>query len=151
MNTLSYRTQTPNAEKIAKEWVLVDAENEVLGRLASKVAVILRGKHKACYSPHLDCGDNVIIVNAEKVRLTGGKLTTKEYVHHSGYPGGQKFASPKEMLKKKPEFVVENAIRGMLPKTKLGSELFRNLRVFTGPDHDHQAQNPRVLNLNEIK
>ena len=151
MNTLSYRTQTPNAEKIAKEWVLVDAENEVLGRLASKVAVILRGKHKPCYSPHLDCGDNVIVVNAEKVRLTGGKLTTKEYVHHSGYPGGQNFATPKEMLKKKPEFLVENAVRGMLPKTRLGSDLFRNLRVFIGPDHDHQAQNPKVLNLNEIK
>jgi large subunit ribosomal protein L13 len=151
MNTLSYRSLTPNTEKVAKVWVVVDAENEVLGRLASKVAGILRGKHKTCYTPHVDCGDNVIIVNAEKVRLTGSKLTTKEYVHHSGYPGGQKFATPKEMLKKRPEFVVEEAVRGMLPKSRLGSAIFRNMRVYAGPEHEQQAQNPKVLNLNEIK
>lgn len=151
MNTLSYKTQTPKAGEITKEWVLVDAENEILGRLATKVANILRGKNKTNYTPHLDCGDNVIVINAAKVRLTGAKLTDKEYVHHSGYPGGQKIATPKEMLRKKPTYVVEEAIRGMLPKNRLGSELFRNLRVFAGPEHDHEAQQPRKINLNETK
>lgn len=151
MNTLSYKTHTPRPAEISKEWLLVDAENEVLGRLASHVAVLLRGKHKTSYTPHLDCGDNVIIINAAKVRLTGHKDEQKEYVHHSGYPGGQKFATPREMFKKKPTFVVEEAVRGMLPKTRLGRQLFRNLRVFEGEAHNHEAQQPRKININEIK
>jgi large subunit ribosomal protein L13 len=151
MNTLSYKTQTPKPEEIKKEWVLVDAENEILGRLATQVARILRGKTKTNYTPHLDCGDNVIIINADKVRLTGAKLTDKEYVHYSGYPGGQKIGTPKEMMNKRPTYVVEEAIRGMLPKNRLGAELFRNLHVFAGPEHNHQAQQPRLININDIK
>jgi len=151
MNTLSYRTLTPTKATITKEWVLVDAENEVLGRLATKVARILRGKLKTNYTPHLDCGDNVVVINAAKVRLTGKKMTDKQYVRHTGYPGGQRFASPKEMLAKRPGAVVEEAVRGMLPKTRLGAELFRNLKVFAGPEHAHEAQQPKVINLTSIK
>jgi large subunit ribosomal protein L13 len=151
MNTLSYKTVTPKPAEITKEWVLVDAENEILGRLATQVARILRGKTKTNYTPHLDCGDNVIIINAEKVRLTGNKMNDKEYVHYSGHPGGQKVNTPRIMLNKKPTYVVEEAIRGMLPKTKLGAELFRNLRVFAGTEHPHEAQQPKKININEIK
>jgi len=151
MNTLSYRTQTPKGDQIVKEWLLVDAENQVVGRLASKVAALLRGKYKTNYTPHLDCGDNVIVINAEKIRFTGAKMNEKEYIHYSGYPGGQKKATPMEVLKKKPGYIVEEAVRGMLPKNRLGAELFRNLRVFVGSEHDHEAQKPRLINLNEIK
>ena len=121
MNTLSYRTLTPKADQITKEWLLVDAENEVVGRLATKVASMLRGKYKTNYTPHLDCGDNVIVINAEKIRFTGAKMEDKEYVSYSGYPGGQKKASPNEMLRKKPQYIVEEAVRGMLPKNRLGA------------------------------
>ena len=151
MNTLSYRTLTPTKETIHKEWVLVDAENEILGRLATKVARILRGKLKTNYTPHLDCGDNVIVINAEKIRLTGKKMTDKVYVRHTGYPGGQRFATPKELLAHRPNAVVEEAVRGMLPKTRLGAELFRNLKVFAGAEHAHEAQQPKVINLTSIK
>ena len=151
MNTLSYRTLTPKADQITKEWLLVDAENEVVGRLATKVASMLRGKYKTNYTPHLDCGDNVIVINAEKIRFTGAKMEDKEYVSYSGYPGGQKKASPNEMLRKKPQYIVEEAVRGMLPKNRLGAELFRNLRVFVGKEHDHEAQKPRLINIHEIK
>jgi large subunit ribosomal protein L13 len=151
MNTLSYKTLTPKPADIKKEWVLVDAENEIVGRLATQVARILRGKTKTNYTPHLDCGDNVIVINAEKVRLTGKKMNDKEYVHYSGHPGGQKIATPKEMLRKRPEYIIEEAVRGMLPKNRLGAELFRNLRVFSGSEHTHEAQKPRKINLNEIK
>lgn len=151
MNTLSYRTQTPKSDQINKEWLLVDAENEVVGRLATKVAALLRGKYKTNFAPHVDCGDNVIVINAEKVRFTGAKMNDKEYVHYSGYPGGQKKATPREILKKKPAYIVEEAVRGMLPKNRLGAELFRNLRVYVGTQHDQEAQKPRLINLNEIK
>jgi large subunit ribosomal protein L13 len=151
MNTLSYRTQTPKSDQITKEWLLVDAEDQVVGRLASKVASLLRGKYKTNFTPHLDCGDNVIVINAEKVRFTGAKMNDKEYVHYSGYPGGQKIATPREMLKKKPHYIIEEAVRGMLPKNRLGAELFRNLRVYVGSEHEHEAQKPRLINLNEIK
>jgi len=151
MNTLSYKTVTPKPAEIKKEWVLVDAENEILGRLATQVARILRGKTKTNYTPHLDCGDNVIIINAEKIRFTGSKLTDKQYVHYSGYPGGQKVGTPKEMLRKKPTYVIEEAVRGMLPKNRLGAELFRNLRVFAGAEHTHEAQQPKLIKINEIK
>jgi large subunit ribosomal protein L13 len=112
---------------------------------------MLRGKHKVNFTPPVDCGDNVIVINAEKVRLTGKKLTDKVYVHHTGYPGGQRFATPKERLASKPTFVVEEAVRGMLPKNILGADLFRNLHVYAGPEHPHQAQNPKIINLNELK
>ena len=151
MNTLSYKTISANKETVTKEWVLIDAENEVLGRLASKVAMLLRGKLKPNFTPHVDCGDNVIIINAEKIKLTGKKLTDKVYVRHTGYPGGQRKRTPSELLAKKPTAVVEVAVKGMLPKTRLGSDLFRNLHVFAGSEHPHEAQKPKEINLNSIK
>lgn len=151
MNTLSYKTVSANKKTVNKEWVLVDAENQVLGRLASKVAKLLRGKHKPNFTPHVDCGDNVIVINADKFVLTGNKADQKEYIRHSGYPGGQKSYSVDRMLSKKPAFVVEKAIKGMLPKNKLGGDLFRNLHVYADNKHPHEAQKPKKINLNTIK
>jgi len=151
MDTLSYKTVSANKETVKKDWLLIDAENEILGRLASKVANVLRGKHKPSFTPHVDCGDNVIIINADKIRLTGNKLTDKVYVRHTGYPGGQRFATPKELLAHKPISVVEKAIKGMLPKNTLGRAIFRNLHVYAGNEHPHQAQNPKLTNLNSLK
>ncbi len=151
MNTLSYKTVSANKATVNKEWVLVDAADQVLGRLATKVAVLLRGKLKPNYTPHVDCGDNVIIINAERITLTGNKWDQKEYVRHTGYPGGQRFTSAKEMMAKKPTAMVEKAIKGMLPKNRLGSQLFRNLWVYEGDAHPHEAQQPKVINLNSIK
>ncbi len=151
MNTLSYKTISANEKIVKKEWVLIDAENEVVGRLATVVARILRGKNKTYYTPHFDCGDNVIIINADKVRFTGNKLTEKQYVRHTGYPGGQRFATPKEMLRKNPIGIVEHAVRGMLPKNRLGDQLYRNLHVYAGPTHPHEGQQPKLININEIK
>jgi len=151
MDTLSYKTVSANKETVNKEWVLIDAENEVLGRLASATAKILRGKNKPGFTPHVDCGDNVIIINADKVRLTGNKMTQKEYVRHSGYPGGQKFINPKQLSAKKPTAMVEYAVRGMLPKSRLGRAIFRNLHVYAGAEHNHDAQKPKEIKLNEIK
>ncbi len=147
MDTLSYKTVSANKTTVNKEWVLIDAENMVLGRLASEVAKILRGKHKTYFTPHVDCGDYVIVINAEKVVLTGKKLTDKIYLRHSGYPGGQKKQTPKDILNKYPERLVEKAIKGMLPKNKLGRQLFRNLHVVVGPEHKYEAQKPKVLDL----
>lgn len=149
MNTLSYKTVSANKASVTKEWVVLDATDQVLGRLAVKAATLLRGKHKPNFTPHVDCGDNVIIINADKVRLTGNKLDEKTYVRHSGYPGGQRNETAKELLKRKPLFLVEHAVKGMLPKTRLGSELFRNLYVYQGPEHPHQAQQPKQITLNE--
>jgi large subunit ribosomal protein L13 len=115
------------------------------------VARLLRGKLKTNFTPHVDCGDNVIVINAEKIRLTGSKMTDKEYVRHTGYPGGQRFATPQELLKKKPEAVVEKAVKGMLPKNKLGAEIFRNLHVYVGSEHPHAAQQPKTVNIKTIK
>ncbi|MFA9388194.1 MAG: 50S ribosomal protein L13 [Prolixibacteraceae bacterium] len=151
MDTLSYKTVSANRATVQKEWVVVDAEGQVLGRLASKVAQIIRGKHKVNYTPHVDCGDNVIVINAEKVKLTGNKMANKEYVRHSGYPGGQTFQTAGDILAKYPERLVEKAVKGMLPKSILGSALFRNLKVVIGPDHKHEAQKPKVIDLNSIK
>ena len=151
MNTLSYKTISANAATANKEWVLIDAENEVLGRLASKAANFLRGKYKTNFTPHADCGDNVIIINAEKIKLTGNKMDDKEYLRHTGYPGGQRVSTPRQLLAKKPEAIIEHAIKGMLPKNRLGRALFTNLYVYAGPDHPHQAQQPKVINLNSIK
>ncbi|MBE0640702.1 MAG: 50S ribosomal protein L13 [Bacteroidales bacterium] len=153
MDTLSYKTRSISVEaaREQKEWILVDAENQVLGRLASKVATILRGKHKTSYTPHIDCGDNVIIINAEKVVLTGNKLADKEYIHYTGYLGGQRVTTAGEMLRKHPERLVEKAVKGMLPRNRLGREMYRNLRVFVGGEHSHEAQKPRKIDLNTIK
>jgi large subunit ribosomal protein L13 len=151
MNTLSYKTVSANSATVNKEWVIIDAENEVLGRLATKAANFLRGKYKTNFTPHVDCGDNVIIINAEKVKLTGNKLNDKEYLRHTGYPGGQRVSTPRQLLAKKPEAIIEKAIKGMLPKNRLGAALFRNLYVYAGPEHPHQAQQPKAINLNTIK
>jgi len=147
VDTLSYKTVSANKATVNKEWVVIDAENVVLGRLASEVAKILRGKNKPEFTPHVDCGDNVIVINAEKVQLTGKKLTDKIYLRHTGYPGGQRTQTPKEILAKYPERLVEKAVKGMLPKNKLGSQLFRNLHVVVGPEHKYQAQKPKVVDL----
>ncbi len=151
MDTLSYKTVSANKETINKEWVLIDAEGEVLGRLASIAAKFLRGKYKPNFTPHVDCGDNVIVINAEKFKLTGNKMTDKVYVRHSGYPGGQRTRTPEELVAKKPTAVVEKAIKGMLPKNRLGSQLFRNLFVYEGSEHPHEAQKPKAIDLKAIK
>ncbi len=151
MDTLSYKTISANKATVNKEWLIVDARNEVLGRLASKVAYLLRGKHKTNYTPHVDCGDNVIVINADKVRLTGQKKSAKQYIRHTGYPGGQRVTTPQELLVKKPEAVVEKAIKGMLPGNRLGSAIFKNLYVYAGEEHKHEAQQPKEINLNDVK
>lgn len=151
MDTLSYKTKSANKATVTKEWYVVDATNEVLGRLSSKVAKILRGKNKTDFTPHVDCGDNVIIINAEKIRLTGSKLSDKQYVRYTGYPGGQRFTSPEEVLKKRPEKVIEMAVAGMLPKNKLADAIIKNLHIYVGSQHPHEAQQPKELILNSIK
>ena len=151
MDTTSYKTISANKTTVKKEWILVDANEAILGRFASKVAIVLRGKHKADFTPHVDCGDNVIVINAEKIKLTGNKWEQKEYVSHTGYPGGQKITTPEKLMKKNPIAMVERAIKGMLPKSRLGRELFRNLHVFAGNEHTHEAQQPKKINLNSIK
>ena len=151
MDTLSYKTKSANSATVNKEWYIVDATNEVLGRLSSQVAKILRGKNKPDFTPHVDCGDNIIVINADKVRLTGKKMSDKEYVRYTGYPGGQRFESPESLLAKKPTSIIEIAVKGMLPKNKLSNAIFRNLHVYAGAEHPHQAQQPKELNLNSIK
>lgn len=147
MDTLSYKTVSANKATVQKEWVVIDAENAVLGRLSSKIASLIRGKHKPNFTPNVDCGDNVIVINAEKVRLTGKKMTDKVYVRHTGYPGGQRFATPREVLAKNPRGVVEAAVKGMLPKNRLGRRLFTNLHVYAGTEHPHAAQQPKQVEL----
>ncbi|MBS4056743.1 MAG: 50S ribosomal protein L13 [Bacteroidetes bacterium] len=151
MNTLSYKTVSVNKENANKQWVVIDAEGQILGRLASVAAMVLRGKHKPSFTPHSDCGDNVIIINAEKIMLTGNKMESKEYVRHTGYPGGQRIRTFKQQMAVKPEVIIEKAIKGMLPKNTLGAELFRNLYVYVGSEHKHQAQTPKQISLNSIK
>jgi len=151
VDTLSYKTVSVNAATINKQWLIVDAENQVLGRLASKVAKIVRGKHKATFTPNIDCGDNIIVINAGKVKLTGNKISEKVYTRHTGYPGGQRFATPKLLLATHPERIIQMAVKGMLPKNRLGSKLFGNLYVYAGTEHPHAAQQPKELNLNTIK
>lgn len=151
MDSLSYKTVSVNKATAQKEWVLIDANDMILGRLASQIAKILRGKNKPCFTPHADAGDNVIIINADKVKLTGKKMTDKVYVRHTGYPGGQRFATPADFLSRKPEFVLFKAVKGMLPKNRLSSQLLRNLKVYASNEHPHEAQSPKVIKLNEIK
>ena len=151
MDSLSYKTISANAATVDKQWVVIDATDEVLGRLASQVAKILRGKNKPSYTPHVDCGDYVIVINADKVKLTGKKMTDKVYTRHTGCPGGQRFATPADYLAKKPTFLIEKAVKGMLPKTRLGEAIMKNLKVYAGAEHPHAAQNPKAIKLNEIK
>ena len=140
-----------NKATVKKSWVIVDAQDEVLGRLASRVAMILRGKHKPDYTPHVDCGDNVIVINADKVRLTGNKWADKEYTRYSGQPGGLRVLTAQELMVKNPIAMVEKSVRGMLPKNRLGRAVCKNLHVFAGTEHPHSAQQPVKINLNSIK
>ncbi|MBC8154724.1 MAG: 50S ribosomal protein L13 [Bacteroidetes bacterium] len=148
MNTLSYKTISANKDTVSKEWVIVDAKDQVLGRLASQIAAVVRGKHKTDFTPHVDCGDNVIVINADKVRFTGKKMTDKVYTRHTGYPGGQRFTTPRQMLEKHPERIIEHAVKGMLPRNRLGRRLFTNLYVYAGDQHPHAAQQPKELTFN---
>tara|TARA_B110000438_G_C15758004_1_gene626011 strand:+ start:698 stop:1150 length:453 start_codon:yes stop_codon:yes gene_type:complete len=150
VDTLSYKTISANKETVSKEWLLVDAEGETLGRLASKVAKLIRGKHKVDFTPHVDCGDNVVVINAEKVTLSGNKWEGKQYIRHTGYPGGQRSLTAAELLAKHPERLVEKAVKGMLPKNKLGYKLYTNLFVYVGGEHKQEAQKPKKINLKEI-
>ena len=151
MNTLSYKTVSANKATVDKQWILVDADGQTLGRLASIVAKLIRGKHKPNYTPHVDCGDNVVIINAEKIQLTGNKWTGKSYIRHTGYPGGQRSLTATELFEKDPTRVIEKAVKGMLPKNKLGSALYRNLYVYAGTEHAQEAQQPTAINLNDLK
>lgn len=145
MDTLSYKTISANKQTVEHKWFVVDAEGQPLGRLSTLIASTLRGKHKPSYTPHVDCGDNIIVINAEKVKLTGKKMTNKVYLTYSGYPGGQKKQTPREMLAKHPERLVETAVKGMLPKNKLGRAMFKKLFVYAGTEHPHAAQKPESL------
>jgi len=145
VNTLSYKTKSANKETVERKWVLFDAEGQVVGRMCTQIATILRGKHKPSYTPHCDTGDNVIVINADKIRFTGAKMTDKQYITYSGYTGGQKKKTADQMLAKKPEFIIENAVRGMLPKNKLGRAMFTKLHVYAGDKHPHTAQKPEKV------
>jgi len=147
VDTLSYKTISANRATVDKQWVLVDAESKTLGRLASEVAKMIRGKHKPNFTPHVDCGDNVIVINADKVKLTGKKWTDRVYLSYTGYPGGQKAITPKQLMEKSSTLLVERAVRGMLPKNRLGRSLFNNLHVFEGVEHPHDAQKPKTVEI----
>lgn len=151
MNTLSYKTVSANSATVNKEWVLVDADGQTLGRLASKIAKLIRGKYKPNFTPHVDCGDNVVIINAEKIVLTGNKWRDKSYIRHTGYPGGQRSLTATEMFEKDPTRLIEKAVKGMLPKNILGAALYRNLYVYAGTEHKHEGQKPKAINLNDLK
>ena len=142
MNVVSYRTKSIPTSSVQKSWLLVDANNKTVGRLASQIAYHLRGKHKASYTPHIDCGDYIVVVHASQVRFSGKKWTNKKYVRHTGYPGGQRHTQARQLHEKHPTRVLEHAVRGMLPKNRLGRQLFRNLHVYAHEEHPHQAQNP---------
>jgi large subunit ribosomal protein L13 len=151
MNTLSYKTVSANKNTVGREWLVVDADGQTLGRFASKVAMLLRGKYKTNYTPHVDCGDNIVVINAEKIILTGNKWNDKSYIRHTGYPGGQRSLTATEMFEKDPTRLVEKAVKGMLPKNKLGSALFRNLYVYAGAEHEQAAQEPKPFNVNDLR
>lgn len=149
MDTLSYKTISASTESVEKKWFVIDAEGQHLGRLATVVAGLVRGKHKPSFTPHIDCGDHVIVINAEKVQLSGNKWDQKTYIRHTGYPGGQRFRTAKEVLDRKPQDLVEKAVKGMLPKNRLGRQLFKNLHVVIGAEHNHEAQKPENFELNK--
>ncbi|MCG8340845.1 MAG: 50S ribosomal protein L13 [Cytophagales bacterium] len=147
MDSISYKTLSANKNTVNKAWVFIDADAQVLGRLVSNAARIIRGKHKPNFTPHVDCGDNVIIINADKIRLTGKKWDKKRYVSHTGYPGGQKFITPRQLKAKSSTRIIEHAVKGMLPKNRLGRKLFNNLFVYAGKTHPHAAQQPKEIKL----
>ena len=147
MNTLSYKTISANKATADKQWVVVDAEAQVLGRLASEVAKMIRGKHKPNFTPHVDCGDNVIVINADKVRMTGKKWDDRVYLRYTGYPGGQRATTPRQLKEKSSTLLVERAVRGMLPKNRLGRAIFHNLKVYAGAEHPHAAQEPKKITI----
>jgi len=147
VDTLSYKTISANKSNVDKQWIVIDAHDQVLGRLSSEAAKRIRGKHKPNFTPHVDCGDNVIVINSDKIRLTGNKWDDKVYVRYSGYPGGQKTLTPRQLMAKSSTRIVEKAVRGMLPKNRLGRALFGNLYVYEGVDHPHEAQQPKTINL----
>lgn len=147
MDTLSFKTISANKKTVSKDWIVLDANNQTLGRFASQAAKMLRGKHKASFTPHVDCGDNIIIINAEKIKITGRKWTEKEYVSHTGYPGGQRFITPAKLMEKDPTLVVEYAIHGMLPKNRLGNAIKSNLYIYAGSEHPHAAQQPKPVTV----
>jgi large subunit ribosomal protein L13 len=151
VNTISYKTVSANSQTVTKNWVLVDAEGQTLGRLASNIAYLLRGKNKPNFTPHVDCGDNVVVINAAKVVLSGQKATEKQYVRHTEYPGGQRFTTPEQLFMKRPTKVLENAIKGMLPKNRLGRDMFRNLFVYEGAEHKQEAQKPTLIEIKDVK
>ena len=146
-----YITNSVKSSEVQKEWLLVDANGALLGRMASKIAKIIRGKHKTNYTPHMDCGDNVVVINAAKIKLSGNKWNQKEYVRHTGYPGGRKVTLAKDLIQKHPTRLVEKAVKGMLPKTKLGISINKNLYVYSGDSHEQTAQSPKLINLDDIK
>ena len=150
MDTQSYKSVFLNKATVNKEWVVIDATDLALGRLAARVALVLRGKTKAGFTPNVDCGDNVIVINAEKVALKGKKMTNKGYTRYTGYPGGQRTTTAREILRTRPTELVRKAVKGMLPKTRLGDKLINNLFIYAGPEHPHQAQQPKEIKLNEI-
>jgi len=151
VDTLSYKTVSANAATVDKKWIVVDAEGQTLGRLASGVAKVLRGKHKPDFTPHVDGGDFVIVINADKVSLSGQKWDQKQHIRHTGYPGGQRSLTSRELFEKDPILLIEAAVKGMLPKNRLGRKIFGNLHVYVGAEHPHEAQKPEVMNFNEIK
>ena len=151
MDTLSYKTVSANKATVKKEWIVVDAQDMIVGRMASKVAKLLRGKYKPDFTPHVDCGDNVIIINAEKVRMTGNKWDERIYMRHSGYPGGQTGTSPRTLMDKSPEKFMLKVLKGMLPKNILGAQILKNLHICVGPEHPYAAQQPRMIDLDKIK
>lgn len=152
MDQISFKTVSVNKATAQKEWIVVDAENQVLGRMASKVAKLLRGKYKPSFTPNVDCGDNVIIINAEKIIFTGDKMTEKEYIRYTGYPGGQRRTTPEALIKAgHAERIIEHAVKGMLPKNRLGRAIMKNLFIYNGSEHKHEAQQPKVIDLNAIK
>ncbi|MEJ2583959.1 MAG: 50S ribosomal protein L13 [Robiginitalea sp.] len=151
MDTLSYKTKSANSKTVNKEWLLVDADGQTLGRLASRVANILRGKYKTNYTPHVDCGDNVVVINADKISLSGNKWDDKQYIRYTGYPGGQRSQSARDLMDSNPTALVEKAVKGMLPKNRLGADLFRNLYVYAGSEHKQEAQKPKQINLNDLR
>lgn len=151
MNTLSYKTISANKATVNKEWVVVDAAGQPLGRLASRIALVLKGKHKPTYTPHVDCGDNVIVINADKVLLTGSKWNDRVYLSYTGYPGGQREMTPARLMEKGADRLMLKVVKGMLPKNRLGAALLKNLHVYAGTEHKHEAQNPKILDINTIK
>ena len=151
MDSLIYKTISANKNTVDKKWVIIDANGQTLGRMCSKVAKLLRGKYKPNFTPHVDCGDNVIVINAEKIILSGNKCESKEYIRYTGYPGGKRSLTANELFAKDPSRLVEKSVKGMLPKNKLGANLFRNLKVYVGENHKQEGQNPVLINLKDLK